>query len=182
MAKNPSGKKWSHKWAVVRGCVLPTCLQQLHYQNYLSVLREQRILQWNWCKIKMQYPYQISTGKLSFVTYPRHDFHISCKMLNSAPFFFSLKENWSDSVDTLRSLACLILCWNKKEKRLRSYLHPNLQPVTSHEQNAMKKFKHTLAKLSRTGTLIGQKCTRIQVNWILDFLAKETCLAKQKKS
>ena len=42
LAKNPSGKKWSHKWAVVRCCVWPTCLQQLHYQNYLPQLQESK--------------------------------------------------------------------------------------------------------------------------------------------
>ena len=150
-----------------------------------TVSREQRTFQSNWCKIKMQYPYQISTGQLPFVTYPRHDFaakHICCKMLHSAPFFFSLKGNWSDSVATLPSLVCLILCWNEKYKQLRSFLHPNLQRVTNHEQNAIKKFKHASAKLSCTGTLIGKTYPRIQVNWILDFLAKETCLRKQKKS
>ena len=121
MAKNLSGKKWSHKWAVVRCCVLPTCLKQLHYQNYLSVSREQRILQSNWWKIEMQYAYHISTRQLSVVTYPRHDFpekHISCKMLNSAPFFSLWRRT-----DLIQWIPCVhLLVWFFAETRKKNSL------------------------------------------------------------
>ena len=121
MAKNLSGKKWSHKWAVVRCCVLHTCLQQLHYQNYLSVSTQQRILQSNWCKIKMQYPYQISTRQLSFVTYPCHDFpekHICCKMLNSEPFFSLWRKT-----DLIQWIPCVhLLVWFFAETRKKNSL------------------------------------------------------------
>ena len=82
--------------------------------------------------------------------------------------FLSLKENWSDSVDTLHSLSCLILCWNEKEKQPRSFLHRNIPLLTNHEQTAAEKLRHTLAKLRRTGTLIGQKCPKIEVNCQVD--------------
>ena len=100
-------------------------------------------------------------------------------MLNSDTFYFSLKENWSDSVDTLRSLSCLILCWNEEEKHFRSFVHPNLSRVSNHDQAVM--LKHTLAKLSRTGTLIGQKCPKIEVNSQVDsrFTCKRNLCGKK---
>ena len=109
--------------------------------------------------------------------------HICCKMLHSVSFFYSLKENWSDSVDTLRSLASLILSWNEKEKQPRSFLHRNIPGITNHDQAAVEKLEHTLAKLRHTGTLIGQECPTIEVNWQVDprFASKRNVSGKTEK-
>ena len=116
----------------------------------ITVSREWRTLLSNRCKIEMHYPYHISRMQLSFVASPRHDFldktHLS-QDVTLCFLFLSLKENWSDSVDTLRSLVSLILCWNKKEKQVRSFLHRNIPWVTNHDQAAVEKLEHTLAKL-----------------------------------
>ena len=67
--KTCRAKEESHRRALVRCCVLPICLQQLHYQNYLSQFQwsERRTFLSNQCKIEMHYLYQISRMQLSFV-------------------------------------------------------------------------------------------------------------------
>ena len=50
------------------------------------------------------------------------------------PLFFSLKENWSDSVDSLRSLPGLILCWREKVEKLRSFVLQNLPEFINHDK------------------------------------------------
>ena len=160
MAKNLSGKKWSHKWAVVGCCVLPTCLQQLHYQNYLQQFQESKgHFNQIGVKSKCSTPTKLAQGnslssRILAIILLQNTFVARCYTLRH--FFLSLKGNWSDSVATLPLLVCLILCWNEKEKQPRPFLHPNLQRVTNHEENAIKKFKHTLAKFCRTGTFIGK--------------------------
>ena len=82
----------------------------------------------------------------------------------------------------LRSLACLILCWNeKKKKELRSFLHRSIFWVISYDQAAVERLEHTLAKLWHTGPLIGQKCPNIEVNWRVDprFASKRNLSAKK---
>ena len=69
---------------------------------------------------------------LPAITFLKHTFVARCYTLT--PFFSPLKENWSDSVDTLRSLSSLILCWNKREKRSKSLLHRNIPLLTNHKQ------------------------------------------------
>ena len=93
-------------------------------------------------------------------------------------------ENWSDSVDTLRSLASLILSWNEKEKQPRSFLHRNIPWITNHDQAAVENLEHTLAKLRHTGVRIGQKCPKIEINWQVDprFASKTNLSGKKSKN
>ena len=119
--KTCRAKEESHRRALVRCCVLPICLQQLHYQNYLSQFQwsERRTFLSNQCKIEMHYLYQISRMQLSFVVSLAMNSLKKTHLLRDVTLrllFYSLKENWSDSVDTLRSLASLILSWNEKKK------------------------------------------------------------------
>ena len=131
----------------------------------ITVSRERRTLLSSRGINKRITPTKLAEGK-SVASYP-HDFaakHICRKMLHSASFFLSLKENWSDSVDTLRSLSCLILCWNEKEKQLRScsvIYRPRKKPKSSWN---IPSYMKSIDK------------------WILDLLAKDTCLAKKKWS
>ena len=130
---------------------------------YITVSRQQGTFLSNRCINEMHYTYQITRRQVSSFASPRYDFaakHISRKMLHSYSFFFSLKENWSDSVDSLRSLAGLILCWKEKEEKLRSFLHWNIPWFTTDDQASVEKLKHTLAKLRHTGTLIDEKCPK----------------------
>ena len=81
----------------------------------ITVSREWRSFVLNLCTIEMHNAYQFSGKQVFSVVSPCHDFpekHICFKMLNTASSFFSLKENWSASVDTLRALDSLILCSN----------------------------------------------------------------------
>ena len=130
----------------------------------------------------MHYTYGISRRQVCHVSSP----WLCCKTrllqdVTLCVHFLSLKENWSHSADTLHSLACMIICWNEKEKQLWSFQHPNLPRVTNHKQNAVKKLKHTWAKLGRTGTLIFQKCPKLNSigMWILDLLPNKTCVPKK---
>ena len=87
-------------------------------------------------------------------------------MFNSASFSFSLKENWLDSLDTLRSHLLVLFYAEKRRKN---------------EQNATEKLKHTLAKLNRSRTPIGQKCPKTEVNWQMDptFACKQNLSGKK---
>ena len=109
-------KQKSHKWALVRCCVSPICLQEIYYHYYLLQFQgSEGHFDQIGVKIKSTTPTNLAEGKS--IACHHHDFaakHSWCKMLHSASFFLSLKENWSDSVDTLRSFPCLILCWNEK--------------------------------------------------------------------
>ena len=101
------------------------------------------------CEIEMHNTYHFSAKQvfcivLSHQTVPEKQ--INCKMLNSASISLSLKENWSDTVEILCSLACLILCWNQNGKQLRSFLHWDVPSFINHEKTE-EQLKRTSAKL-----------------------------------
>ena len=111
---------------------------------YITVLGERTTFLLNWCINEMHYTYRISRRQVWHVPLP----WLCCKTrllqdVTLCVHFFSFKETWSDSVDTLHSLACMIICWNEKEKQLWSFQHPNLARVTNHKENAVEKLKHT---------------------------------------
>ena len=56
--------------------------------------------------------------------------------------------------------------------------------LTTNKQTAGEKLTHTLAKLRCTGTLIGQKCPKIEVNWQVDprFACRQNLSDKKMKS
>ena len=111
---------------------------------YITVLGERRTFLSNRCINEMHYTYGIGRRQVCHVSSP----WLCCKtrLLQDDTLcvhFLSFKENWSYSADTLHSLACMIICWNEKEKQLWSFQHPNLPRVTNHKQNAVEKLKHT---------------------------------------
>ena len=71
----------------------------------------------------------------------------------------------------------------RERKQLRSFLHQNIPWATNHEQTATQKLEDTLAKLRHTGTLIGQECPTIEVNWQVDprFASKRNLSGKTEK-
>ena len=121
--KTCRAKEESHRRALVRCCVLPICLQQLHYQNYLSQFQwsERRTFLSNQCKIEMHYLYQISRMQLSFVASLAMNSlkkHICCKMLHSVSFFILWRKT-----DRIQWIPCVHLpVWFYPETRKKNSL------------------------------------------------------------
>ena len=122
MAKNLSGNKWSDKWALVRCCILPICLQQLHYQNYPSVSRERRTFLSNRCKIEIHYPFQISRRQVSFIASPLHDMEITTTRKDRLPEIFKIHAQFLICpFDHL--FQAQLVSWKRKEKFDRHEVH-----------------------------------------------------------
>ena len=118
----------------------------------------------------MHNPNQISRTQVSSAASPRYDFaakQICRKMLQSVSFCFLRRKT-----DWIQWIPCLhLLVWYYAETRKKSSLDHFcklfLELLTTNKHTA-EKLKHTLAKFSRTGTLICHKCPKIEVNWQVD--------------
>ena len=56
----------------------------------------------------------------------------------------------------------------REKKELRSFLYRSIFFVISHNQAAVERLEHTLAKLWHMGPRIGQKCPKLEVNMQVD--------------